>query len=210
MSETLFYNCEVFFTSDLHLCHDKEFLYGPRGFTNVNDHDEEVIKNWNETVGPNDIVFVLGDIIMGADRKGGLEKLKRLNGKIVICRGNHDTDGKMTDYYQDCPNIDQRPMGNETYANIIKIGKWHFYVSHRPTIMHDLNFIKPGHKEFCLHGHTHSQDKFQFLQYCCYNVALDAHGNRPVNVKEIQEDLRAKMQEVFREREKAEKESTQN
>jgi calcineurin-like phosphoesterase family protein len=161
-----------------------------------------IIKNWNERVGVNDIVFVLGDIMMGTDRKSGIEKINRLNGKIVICRGNHDTNCKMTDYISLCPNVDQRPMGNETYANVIKIGKWSFYVCHRPTLLGDFNFIKQGHKNFCLHGHTHSQDKFQFLQYCCYNVALDAHGNKPVNVKEIQEDLRVKMQEMFRERSK--------
>jgi calcineurin-like phosphoesterase family protein len=197
MGETLLAaGCEIFFTSDLHLGHDKDFIYGPRGFTTVNDHDEAVIKNWNKTVGPDDIVFVLGDIIMGDDRAGGIAKLARLNGRIVICRGNHDTNSKMRDYWNHCPNIDQRLMGHETYANIIKVGKWSFYVSHRPTIMHDAEFIKPKHKEFCLHGHTHSKDRFQFIQYCCYNVALDAHDNCPVNVKTIQKDLIDKMQEM--------------
>ena len=190
-------NCNIFVTSDPHLCHNKEFIYVPRGFNSIEEHDETIIKNWNETVAPNDIVLVAGDIIMGADRDGGLEKLSRLNGRIAICRGNHDTDGKMMDYLSQCPNIDQSLMGNETYANIIKIGKWSFYACHRPTMIGDFEFIKPGHKEFCLHGHTHSKDKFQFLQYCCYNVAMDAHGNRPVNIKTIQEDLRKKMQEMF-------------
>jgi calcineurin-like phosphoesterase family protein len=200
MSETLFFKGrDIFFTSDLHFCHNKDFLYGPRGFSSVDDHDETIIKNWNATVGPNDIVFVLGDITMGSDRKSGLEKINRLNGKIVICRGNHDTDNKMSDYWNECRNIDQRLMNHETYANIIKIGKWSFYVCHYPTFIGDFNFIKPGHKKFCLHGHTHSEDKFQFLQYCCYNVALNAHNNCPVNVKVIQSDLIEEMQKLRKE-----------
>lgn len=194
-------NREIFFTSDLHFGHNKDFLYSPRGFSSVEEHDEAVIKNWNETVGPNDLVFVLGDVMMGADRERNIDKLKRLNGKIAICRGNHDTNCKMIDY-DNCPNTDQQPMGNETYANVIKIGKWEFYISHHPTIITDFNFINHGHKKFCLHGHTHSKDRFQFLSFCCYNVALDAHNNRPVNVREIQEDLRKKMQELFAEKQK--------
>ena len=202
MSTTLYSNNrEVFVTSDLHLGHNRDFIFGPRGFSSVEDHDETIIRNWNSVVGTDDIVLVLGDFVMGADRKGNLEKIKRLNGHIVICRGNHDTDIKMTDYYN-CPNVSMRIMENETYANIIQIGKWSFYVCHYPTMIGDFNFIKPGHKKFCLHGHTHSQDKFQFLQYCCYNVALDAHGNKPVNIKDIQKDLGEKMQALFVDRAK--------
>ena len=192
---------EIFATSDLHFGHNRDFIFGPRGFKSVEEHDEAIISNWNSVVGPDDIVLVLGDLVMGADRKGSMEKIKRLNGRIVICRGNHDTDCKITDYYN-CPNVSIRTLGNETYANVIKISKWSFYICHYPTMLGDFEFIKPGHKNFCLHGHTHSQDKFQFIQYCCYNVALDAHGNKPVNIKDIQEDLRVKMQELFRERAK--------
>lgn len=187
---------EIFFTSDLHLCHNKDFIYGPREFKSIDEHDETLIKNWNETVSPEDTVFVLGDIMMGPDRIGGIEKLNRLNGTIVLCRGNHDTDSKMNDYFSRCSKIDQRIMGKETYANVIKIGKWSFYISHHPTIIGDFNCAKSGHKKFCLHGHTHSKDKFQFIQYCCYNVALDAHGHKPVNVKKIQEDIRAEIQRM--------------
>ena len=28
---------KVWLTSDLHLCHDKEFIWGPRGFKNVDE-----------------------------------------------------------------------------------------------------------------------------------------------------------------------------
>jgi calcineurin-like phosphoesterase family protein len=162
---------EIFFTSDLHLGHNKPFLYEPRGFRSIEEHDSTIVKNWNDVVKPDDIVFILGDLIVGDDRQGSIEKLNQLNGKLVFCRGNHDTDSKMCDYVDKCNNIDCSIMGNETYANIIKIGKWSFYVCHYPTMIGDFNFIKPGHKKFCLHGHTHSDDKFQFLQYCCYNVA---------------------------------------
>ena len=37
----------IFVTSDLHFGHDRGFLYEPRGFSNIEDHDEAVIANWN-------------------------------------------------------------------------------------------------------------------------------------------------------------------
>ena len=37
----------VWFTSDLHLGHNKPFLYEPRGFKNIQEHDNAIIENWN-------------------------------------------------------------------------------------------------------------------------------------------------------------------
>jgi calcineurin-like phosphoesterase family protein len=190
---------EIFFTSDPHLGHDKEFLYKPRGFSCIEEHDETIIGNWNEMIKPDDTVWVCGDIMMGDDHAAGLEKLKQLNGHIIIKRGNHDTNAKMKRYV-DLESLDLDMTLMNSWADMVKFGKWMFYVSHHPTILGDFNCIKPGHKNFCLHGHTHSKDRFQFLQYCCYNVALDAHNNRPVHIEEIQEDLRQKMQELFENR----------
>jgi calcineurin-like phosphoesterase family protein len=39
-----------------------------------------------------------------------------------------------------------------------------------------------------LFGHTHSKDKFSYPH--CYNVALDAHDNKPVEITEILEDIK--------------------
>ena len=80
----------IFATSDTHFGHDREFLYKPRGFNSIAEHDEEVVRRWNETVEPDDVVLHLGDVMLG-DNAHGLDCLKRLNGKIFIVPGNHDT-----------------------------------------------------------------------------------------------------------------------
>ena len=185
---------KLFVTSDLHLNHDKDFVYASRGFQTIQEHDEAIIRNWNSVVSKNDMVYVLGDVIMGNDREDSLNKLKRLNGKIFILLGNHDTDKKFNDYSK-CPNVfvvfddkyDLMPM----YSIMQKVGKWSFLCSHYPTIMTG-NIFDSEHlsKRFCLHGHTHSKDKFEYFQYGCYNVALDAHNNTPVSIEDIKEDIR--------------------
>ena len=85
----------VWFTSDLHFCHDKEFLYGPRGFTNVGDMNEELIKKWNDVVTTEDIVYVLGDLMLNNDEKA-LRCIERLNGTLHIILGNHDTENRIS------------------------------------------------------------------------------------------------------------------
>lgn len=80
----------IFVVSDLHLGHDKSFIYGARGFKNVEDMNEAIIHKWNEIVDYEDDVYVLGDLVMGP--KINLQMLRRLKGRLHIVRGNHDTD----------------------------------------------------------------------------------------------------------------------
>ena len=42
----------IFASSDLHFGHDREFLWGPRGFRSSIEHDEAIIANWNSVVEP--------------------------------------------------------------------------------------------------------------------------------------------------------------
>ena len=179
---------EIFFTSDPHFCHDRDFVYKARGFNSIEEHDEAIIRNWNEIVAQGDTVYMFGDLMMSADRKGGLEKLSRLNGKIILVRGNHDTDAKFNDYLT-CQNVCAELSERDAFAKMIKVGKWSFLLSHWPTMVGDAIHGMHSRKFFCLHGHTHSKERFQFLEHGCYNVGMDAHNCRPVNVKEIQRDI---------------------
>ena len=88
---------KIFLTSDLHFGHDRGFLYEPRGFDNIGDHDETVIQNWNSVVSEDDDVYILGDLMLN-DNAHGIECIKRLNGHLHIIYGNHDTDARKKIY----------------------------------------------------------------------------------------------------------------
>lgn len=171
---------QIFFCSDTHFNHNKPFLYEPRGFTSIEEHDAAIIKNWNEVVANNDIVYVLGDVMMGNDYDLAQEKLRQLNGTLVIFNGNHESDRKLA-AYKKLPNV--KLAG---WSTVIKYGKWRFYLSHFPTMVDNFD---EKHKFYCLHGHTHDRNKYQFIKNCCYNVALDAQGNTPVSIDQVKEDL---------------------
>ena len=85
---------KIWFTSDTHFGHKKEFLFGPRGFTSSEEHDAAIIEKWNSMIDPCDEVYHLGDIMLG-DNEYGIKCLEQLNGRIHIIIGNHDTDTRI-------------------------------------------------------------------------------------------------------------------
>ena len=74
-------NGTIWLTSDTHFNHDKDFIWKPRGFTNVKDMNEAILEKWNATVKDEDIVYHLGDVIMGADMEDGLRIVQKLKGQ---------------------------------------------------------------------------------------------------------------------------------
>lgn len=177
----------IYFTSDTHFCHDKAFLWGPRGFNNPEDMNAAIIERWNARVKPDDEVYILGDLML-SDSEGGMECLKQLNGTLHVIRGNHDTD-KRVELYGTLPNVVEI-----TYATVLKykyekIGKTlSFYLSHYPTLTANIDKEYLSKAVLNLHGHTHSKEKFSGSPFM-YNVAMDAHDCTPVSIDEICADM---------------------
>ena len=169
----------IWITSDTHFGHDKDFIWKARGYCSIQEHDEDLIKKWNERIKPDDIVYHLGDVIMG-EAEHGLECLKKLNGEIHILRGNHDTNARWA-LYASLPNVVL-----EGYATKIKYNKWNFYLSHYPTITSNNDEDKPIKQRILnLYGHTHQIDNFYNDSNYLYHVAVDSHSNCPILLDEI-------------------------
>lgn len=166
----------IYFTSDLHFSHDREFIWGPRGFKSSWDHDETIIKNWNNLITEEDDVYILGDLMLG-DNAAGIKKLARLRGKLHIIWGNHDTEPRKQ-LYETLHNVVE-VLG---YAAMIKYNGYTFYLSHFPTMVGNFDNKK---KFFCLHGHTHDLDALKMVSDSCFNINLDAHNNFPINIEKI-------------------------
>ncbi len=79
---------KVFFTSDLHFGHANVIRFDNRPFETVEEMNEELIKRWNAKVGKGDLVYVLGDMIWRMQDSASL--IRRLNGQIILIKGNHD------------------------------------------------------------------------------------------------------------------------
>lgn len=177
----------IYFTSDFHFGHDKEFLYKPRGYNSIFEHDKDIIEKYNSIIDDEDIVYILGDIYM-VDPVHGIDCLKQLKGNKYIIRGNHDSDAKW-ETYKDYAKL----LG---YAYQIKYRKLNLYLSHYPTITANYDEKHFSEHVLCISGHTHFKDKFYNDNPFIYNVCLDAHDNKPVSIDEIIDDCRNKYMNI--------------
>ena len=174
----------IYFSSDLHLNHNKDFIYAERGFSSIEEMNETIIKNFNEIITPEDDLYLLGDNFLG-ELETGIHLFSQLLGKIHLIWGNHDTDTRKT-AMTECPNI----VEICSYANMFHYHKWHFYLSHFPTVTTNFDDYKKPLKQrtLSLHGHTHSKEKFN--NWGAYNVAVDAHNCYPASIDQIIEDFK--------------------
>jgi calcineurin-like phosphoesterase family protein len=131
---------EVFFIADTHFNHER--ILGirekepGRKFASTEEHDEELVRRWNATVGKKDAVWHLGDFSFG---KRGLQVAARLNGKKSLVLGNNDR-YESKDYLRYFGQI----------AGIVEMKD--FALSHVP--LHESQ-LKRWH--FNVHGHLHSR-----------------------------------------------------
>ena len=180
----------IWFTSDLHFGHNKDFIVQARGFETVEEMNAEIVKRWNERVLPDDDVYILGDLTLG-DIEEGIRLISKLNGYIHIVKGNHDTNTKI-ERYKELPNVI-----SIDYALEFKYKKAYFWLSHYPTITANYDDDKPWAKHLInLFGHTHQEQPFYNNNLYMYNVGMDAHNCIPITIDEIIADIRKKKEEL--------------
>ena len=134
---------EVYFTSDTHFHHANIIKFCSRPFKNVEEMNETLIANWNHVVGPEDIVFHLGDFCFGgsAEWTGILEQL---NGKIYLISGNHDRKNLWQNYTHYFEMI--LPQVH------IEVGKQKIYLNHYPFLCYGGAY----HNTWQFFGHVHT------------------------------------------------------
>lgn len=178
----------IYFTSDTHFGHNKDFLWSPRGYNNIYEHDKDIIKKWNNIVSYDDEVYHLGDVMLG-DNDYGLSCIKQLNGKLHIIRGNHDTNTRI-ELYKNCFNIVE-----VTEGKYFKWNKYSFYLSHYPTLTSNHDNDKPlKARIISLCGHSHIEDPFyDWDKGLIYHVELDTNNCYPWLLYDIIEEIKTKI-----------------
>ena len=182
----------IFFTSDTHFCHNKPFLYEPRGFGSVEEMNEAIVERWNNIVKPEDEVYHLGDFALN-DIDAAIPYINRLNGTIRWILGNHDTDKKRGKIIEECPHVWE--IG---YAYLIKYDKkFSIYMSHYPTLTANYDDKKFTQHVIALHGHTHQQKNWLDPRNpFTYHVGVDSHNCTPVHIDEVLTDVRQRWNEI--------------
>lgn len=117
----------IYVTSDLHLNHNKEFVYTPRNCYSVEEMNEKIFERFSYFQ-KEDELYILGDLSLSNDDtpvKEFLVQLQNQGVKVYIIRGNHDTDRRI-ELYKEYSNV-------EVYdAKYLKYKGYHFYLTHFP------------------------------------------------------------------------------
>lgn len=148
---------QVFFTGCTHFGHANILNLASRPFGTVEEMDEAMIQNWNETVKQGDAVHHLGDFAW----KDHDKYLKRLNGTVFRYQGNHDPFGWGRPYGE------LEGFGRKIVLMHYPIEEWNGWYR---------NAIH-------LHCHTHKTELASAPRR--FNVGVDATGFRPISVEEI-------------------------
>lgn len=159
-----------FFTSDPHFGHKNIMRpdYCNRPWTTVEEMDEALIQRWNEVVGPDDHVFVLGDVSFHKPARTK-EIIARLNGTKYLVKGNHDRGEEA-----------MKAMGFEWVSpHVLYTVQGLFQLIHNP----DDATVTSGH---VLCGHVHNFWRTKQIGDVRYtNVGVDVWDYRPVTLGQL-------------------------
>ena len=174
----------IYFTSDHHFGHvgrPREeggsggiIHMAKRPFKTIEEHDDELVRRWNEIVSPKDDVHHLGDILFAKDRSTAIEALLgRLNGRIHIYWGNHDhkPTRKMAHLFASAQDVGQ-----------IKIDGHSIFLSH---YAHRV-WNKSHHGSYHFFGHSHGNMPAMGRSL---DVGVDCWDYFPVTFNQIRDRL---------------------
>ena len=163
----------IYFTSDLHLGHNAIINIVNRPFNNVEEMNNALINNINSFVNNNDTLYILGDISHKLTVDESNELIRRINGKKILIKGNHDKefDKSLFEGIYDYLEI------NLNNRNII--------LMHYP-----LKTWKNNRRgSIQLHGHIHAPKEYNEFNkkhgIYQYDVGVDANGYYPISIDYI-------------------------
>ena len=158
----------IFFTSDTHFGHGGALGLYRRPFASVVAMNEALVAKWNETVGPDDEVWHLGDFAIRQPQAVVADLLARLCGHKHLLAGNNDP--PVTTELDGWASV-------QPYAEIT--------VEDLPLVLCHYPFRSwrgMGKGSVNLHGHCHGRIKPQPRQF---DVGVDGWDFRPVALSEI-------------------------
>ena len=183
----------VFFTSDTHFYHSNIINFCGRPFKSVEVMNETLIANWNSVVGPDDIVFHLGDFCLGGSAEW-TNILNRLNGKIYLIVGNHDIKNLRQGYYSHFEHIAMQMH--------IEVGKQKIYLNHCPFLCYGGAY----RDTWQLFGHVHTSKqntgidapRLHMLFPTQYDVGVDNNNFTPISFEQVRRIIEKQVEQSKR------------
>jgi calcineurin-like phosphoesterase family protein len=170
----------TFFSSDPHYDHRNIIEYCGRPFNDVDHMNETMIERWNEVVGDDDLVYLLGDFTLGAPETWA-KFAHRLRGRNLLVPGNHDR-LRITD------SGAKKAAGFEVLDSnlVVPVDGLNLWLNHFPLRSHDRRGyhrpLAPGDYDVALCGHAHQHWR---VHDGVVNVGVDVWDFRPISLADI-------------------------
>lgn len=154
----------VWFTSDLHLGHERDFVWEARGYKSSEHHTKSILETLNEYVRKDDILFNLGDLCLNSTPEDVDRYLDSLICQNMWCLwGNHNNPHEKVIYLPGKAKIAPSPKIRWVYPIEYKNMS---YIGHYEEVTVNGQFIVLSHYPFmswnklsngawCLCGHEH-------------------------------------------------------
>ncbi len=182
----------IYFTSDIHLGHERAIEHNDRPFATIEEMNDALINNINDTVGEKDELWILGDFAFKVKRDEVREFRDRIKCKHVhLVNGNHDKNYSNDGIFETVQDYKK-----------LKTQYGKFILFHYPILEWNAGHYGTVH----LHGHIHSRGEYNAenlkKKYCdrfpkghlvknkelglrIYDVGVDANNYKPISVDEI-------------------------
>lgn len=169
----------IWFTSDMHLGHEKALDFTIRPWQQIDEMNEGIIANINAKVKKKDELYILGDYSFRIPAlEAAVLRKKIICEKVHLVPGNHDKDWN------------HKPVQGtfivEPPIKVLKENGRKFVLSHFPM----MDWQSMSHESIHLHGHIHSQGSLynemnRMQGVYRYDVGVDANNYTPVSMEEI-------------------------
>ncbi len=190
-----------YFSSDQHFGHENIIRFCARPYANAGEMGHDLVRRWNEVVGPDDEIWVLGDVAM---KKGleGMRPLHQAHGVKLLVPGNHDKCWAPKRKGDD-PDADYEAVGFTVKGSseFLTIAGRHVELCHFPFASipeygsEDSGYVdkfaayRPADRgQWLLCGHIHERWRQRGR---AINVGVDAWGGYPVSEEVIAELIAA-------------------
>jgi len=187
---------KTFFTSDSHYGHANIIKYCNRPFASVEEMDNTLIHNWNAVVRPEDTVYHLGDFAVGGGPAAPY--LRRLNGTIYFCLGNHDKrlrfikayldiELELQDHFAGSYLNDDKVKFGIPYLREVTVEKQEIVLCH-----YAMKVWNGSHKgSWQLYGHSHGTLPDDPNSLSC-DVGVDCWNYYPVSMEQLRDKMKTK------------------
>lgn len=179
----------IWVSSDLHFGHFNILAYCSRPFKDVDEMNEALVNNWNAVVKPEDTVYLLGDVTFyrGNRQQIAADLLKRLNGTIILVKGNHDR------HLKECVASRFKEIVDYKVIDVVlPISKKNqrIVLFHFPIASWDGKY----HNSWHCFGHVHNQKGLEklIIPGKALDVGVDGHDWKPWSLEEIEKEMNEK------------------